>query len=94
MQKKKNIVAEAYRKPNNIKTTARAYLIYPKAMLVLDGAMFLVFAMLVEIPRPAGTIFDSEAVVDENNCSPGPLSKKLLNLKACLKNLFFQLAVA
>jgi hypothetical protein len=54
IRQKKNIVAEAYSKPNNIKATARAYLVQPKQIRswksMLDGAMVVVPAEVAEIP--------------------------------------------
>jgi hypothetical protein len=43
---------------------------------MMDGAMYVILAVVAEIPHDAGRIFDSEAGVDEKNHSPRPLSKK------------------
>ena len=81
IRQKKNIVAEAYSKPNNIKATARAYLVQPKQIRswksMLDGAMVVVPAELAEIPLQEEGVIQRQVLM-KKSLTRAALQKVLL----------------
>jgi transposase-like protein len=85
IRQKKNIVAEAYSKPNNIKASARVYSVQPKQIRswksMLNNAMVVKPSVVVEIPLQE-EVFIQRQVLVKKVLTPAALQKVLLTLKA------------